>query len=111
MQLKLVFSFLITLGFINVFDISVNAQNANFNEQEPFQQNEQNPLYGGSNFNPMDLIHNANFFNSRSGADFAEDTNKNIDSAADDFKKQQLQKLIEMNQQQDQNVTENSQEQ
>lgn len=92
---------LIALGIINLFNLPTNAQNANIQEKNAFQSNEQNPLYGDSGFNPMDLIHNANFFNNRTGADFADDTNKNIDTAASDFKKQQLQRLMQMQQQQD----------
>jgi Tfp pilus assembly protein PilV len=101
MNFKFVSSLLITVGILSLFNLPTNAQNANNQEKNPFQSNEQNPLYGESGFNPMDLIHNANFFNSRTGADFADDTNKNIDTAASDFKKQQLQRLMQMQQQQD----------
>jgi hypothetical protein len=87
---------IISLGLITITHNSVNAQGINNNGQpQPFQSNEKNPLYGDG-INPMDLIHNANFFNSRNGEDFAEDTNRNLDSAADDFKQQQKKRMMEM---------------
>ncbi|WP_308255101.1 hypothetical protein [Geminocystis sp. GBBB08] len=73
----------------------MNAQSLNNPPQQPFQSNEKNPLYGDG-INPLDLIHNANFFNSRNSADFAEDANRNIDSAAQDFKRQQQQRMMEI---------------
>ncbi len=100
-KLKIISTLLITFGIIN---IPVQAQNINDNQPDTFQSNEVNPLYGESGFNPLDLIHNANFCRNRTSADFAEDTNKNLDTAADDFKKQQLQRLIEMQQQNDTSV-------
>ena len=60
----------------------------------PFQDNEKSPLYG-EGINPMDLIHNANLLNSRSASDFAEDTDKNLNQAADDFKREQQRRIQE----------------
>ncbi|WP_066344390.1 hypothetical protein [Geminocystis sp. NIES-3708] len=91
-------SIIISLSLITVTHNSVNAQAVRNGQPQPFQSNEKNPLYGDS-INPMDLIHNANFFNSRNGADFAEDTNRNIDSAAEDFKQQQQKRMMEMQKQ------------
>ncbi|MGI0480437.1 hypothetical protein ACN4EE_06570 [Geminocystis sp. CENA526] len=94
-------SVIMTLGFIAMSHNSVNAQSIGNNQQpQPFQSNEVNPMHGTSGFNPMQLIHNANFFNSRTGEEFVEDTNKNIDSAAQDFRQQQLQRMMEMQKQQ-----------
>lgn len=91
----------ITLGFIGFSQNSLNAQSITNNQQpQPYQSNEVNPLYGTSGFNPMQLIHNANFLNGRNSNDFAEDTNKNIDNAAEDFKQQQLKRMMEMQKQQ-----------
>lgn len=90
----------ITLGFISFSQNYVNAQNINNQQPQPYQSNEVNPMYGTSGFNPMQLIHNANFLNGRNGDEFAEDTNKNINSAAEDFKQQQLKRMIEMQKQQ-----------
>ncbi len=52
----------------------------------------------GSGFDPMQLIHNANFRRSRNGAEFAEDTQNNLNNAADEFKKLQQQRLLEQTQ-------------
>lgn len=63
------------------------------NPQEPvgYQKSEQDPNQGllGGGFNPTSLIHNANFSRSRTGADFAEDTQQSLGKAAADFKRQQ----------------------
>jgi hypothetical protein len=101
---KILASVIISLGLITITHNSVNAQSINNQQPQPFQSNEKNPLYGDG-INPLDLIHNANFFNSRNGADFAEDTNSNIDSAAKDFKQQQQKRMMEMQQQQQQEST------
>lgn len=96
---KILVSIIISLGFITIADNSVNAQGINNNGQpQPFQSNEKNPLHGDG-INPLDLIHNANFLNSRNGEDFAEDTNRNLDSAAEDFKQQQKKRMMEMQKQ------------
>ncbi|WP_373480113.1 hypothetical protein [Geminocystis sp.] len=95
---KIVASIIISLSLITITHNSVNAQTIKNGQPQPFQSNEKNPFYGDG-INPMDLIHNANFFNSRNGADFAEDTNQNINSAAEDFKQQQQKRMIEMQKQ------------
>lgn len=91
-------SFLI-MGLMGFFSPITNAQNSvNRQQNQPFQSNERNPLYGDG-INPLDIIHNANFANSRSGSEFAEDTENNINSAAESFKQQQ-QRMLEMRQKQ-----------
>ncbi len=95
---KIIICLLISLGFITLLPNSIKAQAVNLKEPEPFQSNEKSTLYGDG-FNPMDLIHNANLLNNRSSSDFAEDTNSNINKAADDFKKQQLERMQQMQQQ------------
>jgi len=99
MKNKILFA-LITLGLSAVSISSASAQTINRNQQnEPFQSNEQNPLYGDG-FNPMQLIHNANMMNRRSGGAFFEDSNRGIDNAAKSFREQQQQRLMEMRQNQ-----------
>ena len=110
MKLKIATSLLVSLGLIHLFNIPANAQNANISDQSPYQSNEQNPIYGDSEFNPWDFIHNATLFNRRSSGDFAEDTNNQLNTATDEFKKQQLQKLMEMEQQNEQEVIANPDE-
>ncbi|WP_330203477.1 hypothetical protein [Cyanobacterium sp. Dongsha4] len=91
----------ISFAFITlaIFATPTNAQSNNINgKNEPFQSNERNPFYGDG-INPLDIIHNANFFNSRSGSDFAEDTENNINSEAENFKQLQQKRILEMQQQ------------
>ena len=80
-DLKIISPLLITFSLMSIYSQPVNAQSVNSKELDVFQSNEVDPLYGTSGFNPMDLIHNANLFNGRTGADFAEDTNKQLDTA------------------------------
>lgn len=88
------------IGLISVFSPITNAQNSlNRQQNQPFQSNERNPLYGDG-INPLDLIHNANLINSRSSSDFAEDTENNLNSAAESFKQKQQQRILEMRQKQ-----------
>ena len=49
----------------------------------------------GGSLNPFDLIHNSNLSRTRSLGEFAEDTEKNINSAAEEFKRLRLQQLQE----------------
>ncbi len=95
---KILATILISLGLIALLPNSIKAQAINQKEPEPFQSNEKNSIYGDG-INPMDLIHNANLLNNRSASDFAEDSNSNIDKAADEFKKQQLERMQQMQQQ------------
>ena len=99
MKSKIIFPLMVTLGLVGISNLTANAQSLEKSELETFQSNEVDPLYGSSGFNPMDLIHNANFLNGRTSADFAEDTNKQLDNATTDFKQQQLQRMIELQQQ------------
>lgn len=93
----------LTIGLMSLFTPVTQAQSSINRQNEPFQNNERNPLYGDG-FNPMELIHNANFFNSRSGSQFAEDTENNINSAAESFRQQQQKRMLEMRQQQNNSV-------
>lgn len=70
--------------------------------EDPFVSNDVDPSKQGlgGGFDPMSLIHNANLSRTRNGADFAEDTQRNINKAADQFKQLQQQRLMEMQQQQ-----------
>lgn len=70
--------------------------------EDPFVSNDVDPSKQGlgGGFDPMSLIHNANLSRTRNGTDFAEDTQRNINKAADQFKQLQQQRLMEMQQQQ-----------
>ncbi|MFM1843778.1 MAG: hypothetical protein RLZZ490_2521 [Cyanobacteriota bacterium] len=66
--------------------------------EAPFNANEVDPTKQGlgNGFDPMSLIHNANLSRSRNGVDFAEDTQRTLNEAADQFKKLQQQRLEQM---------------
>jgi hypothetical protein len=68
--------------------------------ESPFSSNEIDPTKQGlgGGFDPMSLIHNANLSRSRNGVDFAEDSQRTLNEAADQFKKMQQQRLQEIQQ-------------
>ncbi|HEY9813515.1 MAG TPA: hypothetical protein V6D31_08260, partial [Candidatus Sericytochromatia bacterium] len=64
------------------------------------QAQERDPLTGSSNdgFNPLDLIHRANLGSLRTYEEFSAEQRTNLNSAADDFRKRQLEMIRKMNQ-------------
>lgn len=85
--LTLSLSLLVGLGFWT--ESSMAQVNPNNNG---YQENEQDAMTGGTlgnSFNPMDLIHNSNFRRSRNSSEFQEDTNSELQNAAEKFKRQQ----------------------
>ncbi|MEM9541219.1 MAG: hypothetical protein AAGA60_17175 [Cyanobacteria bacterium P01_E01_bin.42] len=62
---------------------------------EGFQGSESDPLFGegGENFNPFDLIHNVNFNNGRTMGQFQQDTQRQLNRASEDFRRQQLEAI------------------
>jgi hypothetical protein len=77
-------------GLLMGIEKSAFAQLQNAQEPPIYQNSEQDPSKGSfSGFDPASLIHNANLSRSRNGADFAEDTQQNLNKAANDFKRQQ----------------------
>ena len=105
MNIKHLFTIVASFGLVLISAAPNYAQATSVREKDPFQKNEVNPLYGGDGFNPLDLIHNANLSTGRSSADFYEDTNENLDSAAEKFKKEQL---LRMQQQQNELQTDSN---
>jgi len=63
-----------------------------------FQTNEQDPMKSlmGGGLNPLELMHRAQTGRSRTGTDFAVDTQQGLSKAASDFKKLQQQQLQQM---------------
>jgi hypothetical protein len=62
-----------------------------------YQSNEANSTYGtdlGTNFNPMNLIHQMNLQNGVNQEDFYNESQENINNAADDFKRQQEERML-----------------
>lgn len=92
MKLKSIFALTTTLGLMLISAPASYAQAVNLKEPDPFQSNEQNPLYG-SGIDPMQLIHNSNLLNGRSAVDFIQDSNESLDKAAEAFRKQQLERM------------------
>lgn len=71
--------------------------NPNSTNTDSFQSNEYDPATGSSGLNPLDLIHRATMGNIRSPEEFREDSNENINNAANDFKQQQQELLNNQN--------------
>jgi hypothetical protein len=92
-QRSLVKPFALSLGICGLLmalEKSAFAQLQNLQEPPTYQNSEQDPNKGAfSGFDPASLIHNANLSRSRNGTDFAEDTQQNLNKAANDFKRQQ----------------------
>jgi hypothetical protein len=92
-QRSLVKPFALSLGICGLLmalEKSAFAQLQNSQEPPIYQNSEQDPNKGAfSGFDPASLIHNANLSRSRNGVDFAEDTQQNLNKAANDFKRQQ----------------------
>jgi hypothetical protein len=81
-------------GFWMGIEKATFAQSQNPQEPTGYQSSEQDPAKGSfTGFDPTSLIHNANLSRSRTGSDFAEDTQRNLNKAAENFKRQQQQQL------------------
>jgi hypothetical protein len=104
MSIKNLLTITASLGLILISAPANYAQPVNLEQPDPFNSNEKNPLYGDG-IDPMQLIHNSNLLNGRSGADFMVDSEDNLDKAAQEFKQQQL---LRMQQQQELESSPNS---
>ncbi|MEM8638628.1 MAG: hypothetical protein AAGG51_07445 [Cyanobacteria bacterium P01_G01_bin.54] len=69
------------------------------NETDPFPDSEQDTVFGGQDFDPIDIIHNANLDPGQTPEQFREQTNENLNEARDDFRRQQQERLQELQQQ------------
>ncbi|MBF2056054.1 MAG: hypothetical protein IGQ45_02290 [Cyanobacterium sp. T60_A2020_053] len=98
MQKYKLISLVLSSSFLLLITPKIEAQTNNSSGNNPFQNNEQNSLYGDS-FNPMDLIHNANRINRLNSADFVNNSDRKIDQEAQNFRQQQQQRILEMRQQ------------
>ncbi|NEO26658.1 MAG: hypothetical protein F6K03_07115 [Kamptonema sp. SIO4C4] len=110
MKLNSTSRFSLTLGFFlslllpfaataSLAQTSPNATN------EGFQQNERDSIFEGENgLNPLDLIHRANMGNRRSMGEFRQQTERNINRASEEFRRQQLE-LLQQQLEQDPNAT------
>lgn len=93
----------LTTGSVLAPLVPAQAQYATPGSEAPFTANEVDPSKPGlgGGFDPMSLIHNANLSRSRNGTDFADDTQRTLNEAADQFKKMQQQRLQQMQQSSD----------
>lgn len=83
-----------TLALLSSINTAVVAQ-INPEARGDYQRNEQNSRSTIEGFDPMQLIHNANLRRSRGGAEFMEDTNNQLNQAAEEFRRLQQQRLQE----------------
>jgi hypothetical protein len=92
-----------TLAFLGAVTFTVQAQTYtnpnNRNTGGNFQRNELNPSnsIGDGSFNPLDLIHNANFYRGRNSSQFQEDTQEGLNKQAEEFKRRQQEQLQQNN--------------
>ncbi|MGP0128458.1 MAG: hypothetical protein ACTMUB_04070 [cyanobacterium endosymbiont of Rhopalodia musculus] len=96
LPLRQLFCILISsLGTVGGIPQIILAQSVDvINEENNYQNNEQDPAGElGNIFNPMDLMHRSNLQRSRNAGDFAEDTNNNLNKAAQEFKLIQQRRL------------------
>ncbi|MEB3193421.1 MAG: hypothetical protein VKL42_24020 [Snowella sp.] len=94
---------LASVGIVGAIAASSKITLAQTQYQPPTQQplgyeaSEKDPMKSSvGGFDPMSLIHNANLSRSRTGEDFAEDSQRNLSKAAEAFKKMQQQQLQQM---------------
>lgn len=82
------------------------AQTTNPNDDDPFPSSEQDSIFGGENFNPFDLIHNSNLRNGTTREEFHKNSQEEINSAGDEFRRLQLERLRQMEEQSSSEVSE-----
>lgn len=90
-----------TFGIISSLGQSSLAQSVNPSSDSNYQNSEQNTLGGGTfgnSFNPLDIIHRANLSRSRDMGEFNQDTQNNLTSEADKFKRLQQERLLQQEQ-------------
>lgn len=101
LTLSLCLSIGTAFGIISSLGQSTLAQSVNSSQGTNYQNNEQNGLGGGTfgnSFNPLDLIHRSNLSRSRNMGEFDQDTQNNLTSEADKFKKLQQERLLRQEQ-------------
>ncbi|MEC4985645.1 MAG: hypothetical protein SAJ37_20960 [Oscillatoria sp. PMC 1068.18] len=82
------------------------AQNVDPQEGDVYQSNERDTFSGSlgdGSFNPFNLIHRANLTGDRSLDEFRQESTENLNNAADDFRRLQLERMRSRQQ----NTTEN----
>jgi hypothetical protein len=84
----------LALGIVFTGEKSTVAQITQENEPVKYQSNERSTFGdSGNGFNPIDMIHRTNLSRSRGQGEFEEDTQKNLNDAANQFKRMQQERL------------------
>ena len=73
---------------------SVNSPNPNNPSYQPNEYGSGSMGANGAGFDPFQLIHRANLSNSRNMEEFNQDSQTNIQNAAENFKRQQQEMLL-----------------
>ncbi len=95
-NLSLVFALGLVGGFANISLAQLEPSQGGGEYQKNEQSATQSSSFGNG-FNPLDLIHNANFRRSRGAQEFVEDTQNGITNEAEKFKRLQQQRLQQQN--------------
>ena len=97
-KITLSLSFGAAFGIISSFGQSTLAQSVNFQSpqgSDGYQSNEKDPGDNSlGNFDPFQLIHNANLGATRTAEEFNSDTERNIKDAAAEFKRLQQERML-----------------
>jgi hypothetical protein len=84
-----------TLGVLSSLFSPILAQTAQDLGNFPSNERDPNSSGLGGAINPMQLMHQLQMSNGRSMSDFVTDSNRNIDNASSDFKKQQQERILQ----------------
>lgn len=97
---KLALAFTLSLGTLMTLtfsNLSLAQTPRSITEPDTHQINERSTTTGsstfGNSFNPINLIHNMNLRRSRDGSEFQDDTQNNLNNAAEEFKRMQQEQL------------------
>ena len=69
-------------------------------QDSTYQENEYDAMGSssfGNSFNPLDLIHRSTLSNGPSSEEFTQDSQQNLNNAADEFKRQQQERINQSN--------------
>jgi hypothetical protein len=99
---------ILSLGLACTFSlINPSFAQSQSDENDAYQSNEKDSMSGSlGGLNPMDLIHNMNLSTGRNAEEFNQDSQTQIENSADEFKRLQIERM----QQQNNNLPESTQE-
>ena len=90
----------LAVGIALVLGITTTAQAQPGVDNQGYQSNEKNGIYGDApaGLDPLEIMHRAQQSNGRSAEEFNEESQIQIDSSVSDFKRLQQQRLLEQQQ-------------